>query len=69
MAGEFVRFSCAFCNPRTDDDAQYVYVSWTGPSQGRKSHSGRLRHACRATIHQSMPLAVEQRLAVIDVRS
>jgi hypothetical protein len=59
MAGEFVRYICAFCNQPTDDDPRYVHLALDWPHSGESQALGAHAACLRAAVHQSIPLANE----------
>ena len=56
MAGDWVRFVCAFCDQPTNEDPQYVHITvdwaYTGESQTMGAHGACLR----AGVSPSTPL-------------
>lgn len=56
MAGQWVRYACAFCGQPTDEDPQYVHISvdwaYSGESQALGAHGACLR----AALPPSTPL-------------
>jgi hypothetical protein len=59
MAGEFVRYVCAFCSEATDDDPQYAHLALDWPCSGESQALGAHAACLRMAIHPSIPLAVE----------
>lgn len=59
MAGEFVRYICAFCNQSTHDDPRYVHLSLDWPHSGESQSLGAHTACLRAAVHESIPLANE----------
>ncbi len=59
MAGEFVRFLCAFCNQPTDDDPGYLHITLDWPYSGETQALGAHAACLRTAIHEGIPLANE----------
>ena len=59
MVGEFVRYTCAFCNRATDDDPRYAHLKVDWPYSGESQALGAHARCLRAAIHESIPLAAE----------